>query len=781
MKNFHKNVFRMAVENKGSFLGAAFIIAIGIFIYVAMMDTLKNLQQQIFLYYETSAMADIFANVSGISGTELERLEEIPGIRKASGKIAQDVRIFGSGQEEIVTVHLLSYRANETVNRLALSAPFSSGEELFLGSAMEGVYGYEPGEVLQIIFRGQKYDFTYAGTCQSPDYIYSIPPGGAMIPDGEVYDIACISEERMEEILGRRDCYTELGFLLESGYTYEDVKSRLKEALEVYGLVSICARSDQTSYSMVESEMGELVSVGSILPAIFMAVSVFMLYVVLKKMIDRDQRLIGTMKAFGMTDRELMSGYLAEGAAAGLAGAVIGSILAAPFGSFMFDIYVDFFSLPDTVYHNYWDSRITGAVIAVGTGILAVFWGIRDILSITPAQAMRTKTPGAADRSLIPAAWLGRLDPMKKMALRVVIRNPFRGFLVVLSVAFPFAMSSVLFSFEGVAEQMFLDQFEKIQVYDLQLSLDGFESPVRARQGGEILDGVLEAEAVCRLPVEICNENLTDHAILYGLNPGSDLWKIVDNRGVSYDPPGRGIILNSRTAENLHVKKGDTVRLRSAGITVEAVEAAVEEIIEEGFGSGCYMSMEGLGAAFPVREAANTVLLKAEPGKKEALKDQVREAGRVTWLVDAEKIVGSYRNMMGSMMAMIYMFALLSVSAGGILIYNISMINIRERIAEFGTLMIMGVADSGIRSMLLMEHGLYFAGGILLGFPGSAAIRVLLEKIALSENYSVNLEISPWAYGMAFAICLIMTAVSCLAENSFVRKISLTDTLKERE
>ena len=153
----------------------------------------------------------------------------------------------------------------------------------------------------------------------------------------------------------------------------------------------------------------------------------------------------------------------------------------------------------------------------------------------------------------------------------------------------------------------------------------------------------------------------------------------------------------------------------------------------------------------------------------------------MTWLVDAEKIVGSYRNMMGSMMAMIYMFALLSVSAGGILIYNISMINIRERIAEFGTLMIMGVADSGIRSILLMEHGLYFAGGILLGFPGSAAIRVLLEKIALSENYSVNLEISPWAYGMAFAICLIMTAVSCLAENSFVRKISLTDTLKERE
>lgn len=110
-----------------------------------------------------------------------------------------------------------------------------------------------------------------------------------------------------------------------------------------------------------------------------MAISVFMLYVVLKKMIDRDQKPIGTMKAFGMTDRELLFGYLIEGAAAGYSGAVVGSILAIPFGKFMFDMYIEFFTLPDTVYHNYMDSRITGTLIAVGTGLLAVFWGVRDI------------------------------------------------------------------------------------------------------------------------------------------------------------------------------------------------------------------------------------------------------------------------------------------------------------------------------------------------------------------------------------------------------------------
>lgn len=45
-------------------------------------------------------------------------------------------------------------------------------------------------------------------------------------------------------------------------------------------------------------------------------------------------------------------------------------------------------------------------------------------------------------------------------------------------------MASVLMSFQGVADQMYMDQFEKIQVYDLQLSLDSYVSPKKAGRGG---------------------------------------------------------------------------------------------------------------------------------------------------------------------------------------------------------------------------------------------------------------------------------------------------------
>ena len=214
MKAFGKNVFRLAGQNKGSFIGAVLIISIGIFCYVAMMDTLGNLKGQVEQYYEESTMADVFAEVSGIPSEELKRLEEIPGIRLAAGRMAADVRMLAEGQEEIVTVHLLSYDEDDVVNRLALSSGFKSRDNIFLGARMEGVYGYEDGMPLKLLWNGKSTRFSMKGTCNGPDYIYAIPPGGAMIPDGTVYDIACIQKDRMEELTGKYDIVNELGFLL---------------------------------------------------------------------------------------------------------------------------------------------------------------------------------------------------------------------------------------------------------------------------------------------------------------------------------------------------------------------------------------------------------------------------------------------------------------------------------------------------------------------------------------------------------------------------------------
>ena len=95
MRQFWKNILRLAWKNRGAMAGSALIIAIGIFTMAAMFDTMFNLTGQIQSYYERAELGDIFCTVEGITDAELKRTEEIPGIRKAAGQ--RPVRYMAAG------------------------------------------------------------------------------------------------------------------------------------------------------------------------------------------------------------------------------------------------------------------------------------------------------------------------------------------------------------------------------------------------------------------------------------------------------------------------------------------------------------------------------------------------------------------------------------------------------------------------------------------------------------------------------------------------------------
>lgn len=826
MKQFSKNIRRLALKSRASFIGAVLIIGIGIFCYVGVSDTMKNLETQVDTYYDDYGLADIFATVEAIPASDLARLCEIPGIETVSGKLSADLRMLGPDQEELVTVHLMSYDPDDTLNRLRIqalrptTAAESTGEKrtkrnetedrvdvtlasssgtdigssalsqagtdaLYLGSRMAEVYDYPEGTELRIVYDGKVKHLSYAGRCSAPDYIYSIPPGGAMIPDGEVYDIACIDLRDMKDLMGMGDVRNELGFRLKPGYRYEDVRYALRAELERYGLQSLTKRADQTSYDMVDGELHELMSMCVLLPLIFMSISVFMLYVVLRKMIDQSRSMIGTLKAMGMTDRELMQAYLAEGAIAGFIGALLGDLTAGGFGRFMFEMYVDFFNLPDPRYHDYLLTRLTGGLIAILTGIAAVYVGVRAILKIDPAQAMRSAAPAhTSDRLGRRVADFTARQPMsalRRLGLRAVFRNPMRGFLIIFSIAFPFSMSTVLLSFDTVADSMYTDQFKKIKLYDLEISLDHYTDPHQAAEAADAIDDITYAEPLSILTAALRADNRTEYTLLYGIEKDSRLWHITDMYGQRYVPPTGGLILNWRTADKLKVRTGDTIELSCPALSEQYIRVPVTQVIYENVGGAAYTDIESIQRMLSSVTPVNTIIASIRPGSMQSVKDALSEAAHVTWVADAQKTLQAYLDMMKSMKAMIYMFALMSIVTGGILIYNISMINLRERLTELGTLQMLGADDAEIRDMLRCEMCIYFLAGLLLGLPGSRCIKYLLEHVLVSDSYKIDMHVTMPAYLITFLICLLMAMLTVWMEMRAVRRISLTEVLKERE
>jgi len=136
---------------------------------------------------------------------------------------------------------------------------------------------------------------------------------------------------------------------------------------------------------------------------------------------------------------------------------------------------------------------------------------------------------------------------------------------------------------------------------------------------------------------------------------------------------------------------------------------------------------------------------------------------------------------MDCMVMMVNMFAFFAVVAGFVLIHNISMINIRERFTELGTLEVLGATKKEIDGMLRDESILYFLGGIALGIPGSIGFKKLIEVLIISESYAIRMHVQPMAYVVSFAMCAGMMWLAWKQDTKLIRTIALTDILKERE
>jgi len=780
MKQFQKNALRLAWRNKGSFVGAACIIAIGIMCMVSMFDTLTNLEGQILDLYKSRKLTDIFATVTGISQADLDRFEDMPGIKEAGGKIATDVRLVTDDQEEIVTVHLMSYDKDDKVNLCSLTNDISDND-IYIGNGMEAVYNFKEGDEIRLVINGVSHKFSYAGTVNAPDYIYAMPPGGAMVPDGSTYDIAVISKNKMEDLLGSSSL-TEIGFILDDGYEYKDVSHNLSESLEPYGLTSIKEKTHQDSYQEMQGEFDELSSMGTILPVLFMSISVFMLYIVLKKMIDRDQSLIGTMKAFGMTDNELMRAYLTQGIVIGFSGAILGCIFASPFGRFMFNMYCEFYNLPDPVYYEPVMSKVIAIFIAVATSIIAVLVGIRDILKITPSMAMRQRSPENVGDLKIPALISQHIGFMTKMGLRSISRNPFRGFLIALAIGFPFSMASVLMSYRPLINDVLDTEYDNCMSYDLKVQLDGFASRSKVLDAAASIQNVESAEAIFEKAIVVSSDSQSDYTMLNGIDKNSSHFKIYDNvKHIYVSVPTDGLLINERLAGKLHVDVGDTVYFTIPGLVHEKRKCKVSGVVSETFGSSCYLDLESFDDVLGIDPAANMLLITAKPGHFSEVKNALYNSNRVTWLVDKTKTRQSFSDIFSSMTIMIDMFNVLSVIAGVILIYNISMINLRERTTELVTLRVLGTTDRELGWMLEFEMIIYFILGILMGIPGNYFIRKLLEGMMQTDSYEFKMKFDLMSLVWAFLMCMMIALIAWFMELRLVKGIKLTDALKERE
>ena len=785
MQQYFKNILRTIIQNKFSYIGAILIIAMGSLINVALSEFLINLDTEAKLYFEECHFADMFATVSGMPAEELSRLENIEGIDSVFGRLEGDVRLLpDDDQVKIITLHILAYSPDDSMNQITLSPVPSEirDDEIFLSPKIAEIYGIEKGDKLQVIAGGKKYTLLCSGYSYSPEYMYFGADESMMTADNSVYDIASMSVSGLEKLLGHSNTVTSVGFRISQGYSYSDVYHNVEQVLEPYGLEDICQRKDQTAWNVIDEEVESFEQIINIIPTIFMAITIFMLYIIIKKIIEKDRILIGTMKAFGASDSEMLKVYLVQAVFIGLAGGLLFMIPAEFMGKYLFEDDMFFYNIPGRIFKVHPGVWLRVIGIDMVTAVFAVFLGVMDVIRINPAESMRSQAPAGGDVHL-PAFGDKLLNSRKKMGLMYVVRNRLRSFVIAVAIASSFALICVLPTYGIVTEKSIDDQFNKIEGYDLKVKLNDYIPYEEAENLVRNIEGVSEGEVIASYSVKLTGTNKYEYAPLMILNPNSELYRIMSYYEKYYEPREDGLIISHHLANKLHVQIGDIVELEGTGLTClgQPVKMMIVDIVPDTFGVNCYLSGEGIERYFSMNRQGNILLLNIEKGRMDDVMSQIYKLKNISYVIDSNKSASDYLDMMAITILMLNFIAGFAIIAGVLIIYNVMGISIRERINEFGTMMVLGMNISEISEIVFFEQVINFIWGILLGLPMAEIFRQVMIYSTSTDEETLLLRITPNLYLFSFAICAGSLIISVVMNLRHLNKIQLTDVLKVRE
>ena len=574
-----------------------------------------------------------------------------------------------------------------------------------------------------------------------------------------------------------------------------DARQELNDARREVAEIEDCqwyvlGRNTNVGYVSYQQDAERMGNLASVFPLIFFLVAALVCLTTMTRMVE-DQRVeIGGLKALGYSRSAIAMKYVGYGFLSSFFGGLLGLALGVTIiPTIIFNAWkvlytvgdMNLFLLPEVALLS-----VGAAVLCVtGTALATCF----AALTAVPAQLMRPKSPKPGRRVL-----LERIRPVwKRMSFtwKVTMRNLFRYkkrfWMTVIGIGGCTALIITGFGVRNSLYDVFDKQYDEITPYSAQVSLMDDVTDDELTEIAAVLDGsdlVSEWMPVSSQPItaESGTRSLDSNVYLFTVADEEQFSRFVrlrhrqDDRPVSL--PQEGAVITEKLADMLKVDVGDTITLvdgdnRRAEVTItDLTENYVFHYIY--ITEACYESLFGQTSEI------NSLMVTYTEDTEENSDAVAEQLIPLSGVSSVSRIENTKNTFIDGMKGVDYAVVVITVSAAAlafVVLYNLTNINITERMRELATLKVLGFYTGELNAYIYRENIFLTIFGILLG--------LVLGKF-LHQWLIITVEIDMVMFGrdagvMSYVYAAALTALFSFLVNVFSRgklkKIDMVESL----
>lgn len=787
MKALTTKLWRDAWYLRGPVVAIALVVACGVATVVTTRTAYDSLVVSQAAYYAQYRFADVFATLKRAPEGLARELESIPGVAAVRTRIVFEVTLDVPGLREPATARLVSIpeREGPILNGVALREGrwLEPGrrDEVILSEAFAAANGLHPGDRIGAVLNGRWQRLHVVGVGLSPEYVYEIR-GTDLLPDNKRFGVAWMSREAMGPAFELEGAFNDVVLQLAPGAREADVIERVDRELERWGGLGAYGRNDQISHRFLSDEIAQNRVTGVVVPAIFLGVAAFLLNVVLRRLVATQRDQIAVLKAFGYRDAVVATHYLELALLAVTLGGVLGNLLGLWWGKAVHEMYVGFYRFP--VWRFEWGaSTLALATAAAGAAALVGALGaVRGALALPPAEAMRPDSPARFRPGLLerigPRRWL---PPNVRMAIRNLARRPGRAALATLAMALAFALLVVGRFFLDAVNTLADVQFRVVQRDDATVA---FHEPLsaRVRHDVEHLPGVMRVEPWRAVPVRLRAGHHQKRTAVLGIEPGTELRRLVDESLGEVPLPPDGLVLTKRLGEILDVRPGDRVRVEVLEGERGRREVTVAGFVDELLGLSAYMDSAALARLLREGGSISGVWLRVDGRDEARLYAELKRTPAVAGVMLKGALLRSFdetlARSLGVFNTVLVSFACVIAFA---MVYNSARIALSERARELASLRVLGFTRAEVARLLLGEQAVLTVLAIPLGCAIGYLTCAWIVEAYQWELFRLPLVVSMRTYAFAIVVVALAALASGLVVGRRIARLDLVAVLKTRE